>query len=71
LKDGRKVDFALCDAMIEEELKKVRSSGDAPRQKAYEKAARLMREIIRAPRFVEFLTVPAYQQLLRDEGVVA
>jgi hypothetical protein len=26
----------------------------------------LMRELIRAPRFVEFLTVPAYQRILRE-----
>jgi len=26
-----------------------------------------MRELIRAPRFIEFLTVPAYEQVLKEE----
>ena len=66
LKDGRKVDLQMCDAIIQEELAKARQAGDAARYAAYEKAARLTRELIRAPKFVEFLTVPAYQQLLSE-----
>jgi malate synthase len=71
LKDGRKVDLAMCDAMIQEELAKAKQSGDPVRFAAYERAARLMRDMIAAPQFVEFLTIPAYHQLLRDEGVAA
>jgi malate synthase len=66
LKDGRKIDVALCDGMIDEELAKAKQSGDATRIAAYEKSAGLMRELIRAPRFVEFLTVPAYQRILQE-----
>jgi malate synthase len=66
LKDGRKIDVALCDGIIDEELAKAKRSGDATRLAAYEKSAELMRELIRAPRFVEFLTVPAYQRILRE-----
>ena len=66
LKDGRKIDVALCDGIIDEELTKAKQSGDATRLAAYEKSAELMRELIRAPRFVEFLTVPAYQRILRE-----
>ena len=33
---------------------------------AYEKSAQLMRDLIRSPRFVEFLTVPAYQKILSE-----
>jgi malate synthase len=66
LKDGRKIDVALCDRVIDEELAKAKQSGDAARFSAYEKSAELMRELIRAPRFVEFLTVPAYQRILKE-----
>ncbi len=69
LKDGRKVDVALCEAVIQEELNKMKGRVDAGRYAAYEKAARLVREMTRAPRFVDFLTLPAYNQILEDEGV--
>jgi len=68
LKDGRRIDVTLCDQMIREELAKARQSVEASRAAAYEKAAQLMRDLIRAPHFVEFLTVPAYQRIL-DEGL--
>jgi malate synthase len=71
LSNGCIVDVAMCDALIQEELDKAKKSGDAARASAYEKSAQLMRELIRAPKFVEFLTVPAYQRLLRDEGTPA
>jgi malate synthase len=67
LKDGRKVDFALCDAMIQEELEKAKKTADPARYAAYEKSAQLMRDMIRAPQFIDFLTVPAYGRLLQDE----
>jgi malate synthase len=35
---------------------------------AYEKSAQLMRDMIRSPQFVEFLTIPAYGRLLQEEG---
>lgn len=66
LKDGRKIDVSLCDTIIDEELSKARKGGDAARVSAYEKSAQLMGELIRAPQFVEFLTVPAYQRILRE-----
>jgi malate synthase len=66
LKDGRKIDVALCEAIIGEELAKAKQSGDEARFAAYEKSAELMRELIAAPKFVEFLTVPAYQRILRE-----
>ena len=66
LKDGRKIDVALCDRMIDEELTKAKQSGDGARYAAYEKSAQLMRDLIRAPKFVEFLTVPAYQRILSE-----
>ncbi len=66
LQDGRKIDVALCDRVINEELAKAKPSGDAVRAAAFEKSAQLMRELIRSPKFVEFLTVPAYNQILSE-----
>jgi len=66
LKDGRRIDIALCDRMIDQELARARQAGDAARYAAYEKSAQLMRDLIRAPQFVEFLTVPAYQRILGE-----
>ncbi|HWY45567.1 MAG TPA: malate synthase A [Candidatus Sulfotelmatobacter sp.] len=66
LQDGRKIDVALCEQMIQEELAKAKPSGDAVRSVAYEKSAQLMRELIRASKFTEFLTVPAYNQILSE-----
>jgi len=65
-KDGRKIDVALCDSLINEELRKVKQSSDVARTAAYERSAQLMRELIRAPQFVEFLTVPAYLRILSE-----
>jgi malate synthase len=66
LADGRKIDTGLCERIIDEELAKAKQLSDPKRMAAFEKAAQLMRELIRAPRFVEFLTVPAYQQILSE-----
>ncbi len=66
LKDGRRVDIFLCDHIIDEELTKAKENGDAARYAAYEKSARLIRDLIRSPQFVEFLTIPAYQRILSE-----
>jgi malate synthase len=39
---------------------------DAPRHAAYTKAAELMRALVRAPKFAEFLTVPGYERVLAE-----
>jgi len=57
---------AVCDRIIDEELAKAKQAGDAARYAAYEKSAQLMRDLIRSPQFVEFLTVPAYQKILSE-----
>jgi malate synthase len=67
LQDGRKVTVELCDQIIDEELAKVKPSVDAERYAAYEKAAALMRNLIRSDRFIEFLTLPAYDEVLKTE----
>jgi malate synthase len=71
LTDGRVVNIALVESMIDNELKQQRSAVDAERYAAYEKAAGLVRDLVRAPKFVEFLTVPAYQRVLKEEKFVA
>jgi malate synthase len=68
LKDGRKIDLAVCESIMQEELEKAKQLGDPARYAAYEKSAQLMRDLIRSPQFVEFLTVPAYERLLSDGG---
>jgi malate synthase len=67
LTDGRTVEIALVESMIEEELNRQKGVVDAERYAEYEKAADLMRELVRAPRFIEFLTVPAYERILKEE----
>jgi len=66
LKDGRKVDEALCAQIIQEESDKAKKLNDPARYAAYEKAAQLTRQLIRAETFVGFLTIPAYQQMVSE-----
>jgi malate synthase len=65
LTDGRLVDLALCEAVIAEELAKTRQAVGDTAYKAgrYEDAGALMKQLIEAPRFVEFLTLPAYDMV--------
>ena len=65
LVDGRSVTVAMCDAAIDAELERVRGEGRELR--SFEHAAFLLRELIRAPRFTEFLTVPAYARVVAAE----
>jgi malate synthase len=67
MSDGRVVDAALVENLIAAELEKQKTAMDDVRYNAYEKAADLMRELVKAPQFVEFLTLPAYQRVLKEE----
>jgi malate synthase len=71
MSDGRAVDAALVESLIAAELAKQKSAVDDVRYAAYEKAADLMRELVKAPQFVEFLTLPAYQRVLKEEKFAA
>jgi malate synthase len=71
LSDGRTVDNPLVESLIVAELEKQKAAVDAVRYAAYEEAAELMRELVRAPQFIEFLTLPAYQRVLKDENLGA
>ncbi|MBU6507063.1 MAG: malate synthase A [Alphaproteobacteria bacterium] len=68
LADGRTIDKALYRRLLDEELAKLKALvGDAAYNGGrYQDAARIFAALIEAPRFPEWLTVPAYEQLLRD-----
>jgi len=62
--EGRTIHAAFCRAVLDEELEKLRAaSNDAG---CYEDAATLMRELIEAPSFLEFLTLPAYNMITAE-----
>jgi malate synthase len=65
LSDGHLVDAQLCLKTIDEELEKFQKSvGEQQFQSGqYRQAAQLLRELILAPQFVEFLTLPAYDRV--------
>ncbi len=67
LDDGRAVTEELVNGTIEEELSETQAKVDAARFSAYERAADLMRTLIASERFPEFLTVPAYAEVLATE----
>jgi malate synthase len=67
LEDGRPVSTELCYEVIDEELARVREAVPPARFEAYEHAAFLMRELIKAPHFQDFLTIPAYARVLDHE----
>jgi malate synthase len=61
LEDGRIIDAALCRAVLDEELAKLRDA--AADRGRYDDAAKLFRELIEASAFPEFLTLPAYDMI--------
>jgi malate synthase len=61
LDDGRTVDLALCRAVLAEELAKLRRASRGGER--YEDAASLFDELMAAPTFPEFLTLPAYKRI--------
>jgi malate synthase len=67
LDDGRKVTKEMVRTLLPEELAKVRTLlGDAGWSAGrYEEAARLFEQITTADGYVEFLTLPAYELLMR------
>jgi malate synthase len=70
LTDERPVTVGLIDTLIEEELTKARSTSSGERIVAYERAAVLLRELIQSEHFADFLTLPAYRAVLREEQAV-
>ncbi len=69
LDDGRTIDAELCRVVLDEEMAKLREAAggeEAPRHGRHEDAARLFRELIEAPAFPEFLTLPAYDMIVAE-----
>jgi malate synthase len=64
--DGLPVTTEMVDEVIADELELAKEKVDAQRYAAYVQAAELMRELIRAPKFMDFLTVPAYERVLAE-----
>jgi malate synthase len=60
LEDGRKVTVELFRGLLTDELGKVKAMGDEGK---YDEAAKLFEKITVDDRYVEFLTLPAYQQI--------
>lgn len=71
LEDGRPVTAALCDVYIDEELQRAKEAYPPSRYEAYTHAAFLMRELIKSPKFQNFLTEPAYARVLDREVFTA
>ncbi len=65
LEDGRLIDETLCRTILAEELAGLKSA--APTGERYEDAGKLFRDLMEAPDFVEFLTLPAYE-MITSEG---
>ncbi len=70
LDDGRTVDEALLAAVFEEELARIRAAIGETRFATgrYADAAKLLRHLVAAPEFVEFLTLPAYDMIVAEEN---
>ncbi len=64
LADGRKVTVELCRQTLDEELAKLKAS--APKGHRFDDAAKLFLAMIESERFVEFLTLPAYEEIVRE-----
>jgi len=64
LEDGRRVTSELVESEIDREVAMAEIRVDAARFEAYKHAAFLMRELVKAPHFQEFLTVPAYARVM-------
>jgi malate synthase len=73
LSDGRVVTLELVLKTIDEELAKFQqSAGEAQfRAGRYGDAAGILRDLIRSPKFVDFLTLPAYDRLNATERASA
>jgi malate synthase len=64
---GTPITAALVEQTIADELAATRPKVDDARFSAYERAAKLMRTLIESPTVPEFLTVPAYAEVLKEE----
>jgi malate synthase len=68
---GTPITTALIEQAIADELALTRPKIDDARFAAYQRAAALMRQLIASEKFPEFLTVPAYAEVLAAEHFAA
>ncbi|MGA7155610.1 MAG: malate synthase A [Acidobacteriaceae bacterium] len=68
---GQHVTEKLCHELIDAEVERNTQGASPGRIKAYHLAAKLIRNLIDAPAFQEFLTLPAYTTILHEEGYTA
>jgi len=68
LADGRTIDLPLCRKLLAEELDKLKAQvGDAAYAKGrFADAAAIFLALIEAPRFPEWLTLPAYEKIVAE-----
>jgi malate synthase len=66
MEDGLPVTVEMVEGEIDDELERAKAKVDAQRYSAYVRAAALMRELIRTPKFMDFLTVPAYERVMAE-----
>jgi malate synthase len=68
LADGRVIDKPLCRKLLDEELEKLKqlAGTEAYAKGRYRDAAKIFVDLIEAQRFPEFLTIPAYEQLMSE-----
>ena len=64
LADGRTIDLPLCNTVLDEELAKLTDKADEGQR--YDDAAAIFRDLIAAPSFPEWLTIPAYERIIAD-----
>ncbi len=66
IEGGPVIDGALVERLLEEELARIRGSVGEERYRAgrYGAAAALLRELVLADEFTEFLTLPAYERVI-------
>jgi malate synthase len=73
MSDGRAITLELCLKTIDEELAKAQKAVGEEQFRAgrYNDAAEILRNLIQAPKFVDFLTLPAYDRLNAVEKAAA
>lgn len=64
--DGKPVTVKLVEQAIADELGRAQTAVDEKRFSAYQRAADLMRELVKAPKFMDFLTLPAYERVMAE-----
>jgi malate synthase len=68
LEDGKKINAALYQALLAEEMEKIkREQGASYPAARYESARALLSDIVLAPELQDFLTLPAYERLIENE----